>query len=93
MDLAGVKTRKHCQFPKANLTPRPPTLTDETLPFRFFTNSQKNVIYAYDYDIETGTATNRRVHIDTSSLGATDFSIPDGLCIDSEGGIWSARYA
>jgi sugar lactone lactonase YvrE len=51
-----------------------------------------NVIYAYDYDIETGAATNRRVHIDTSSLAHGDFSLPDGLCIDSEGGIWSARY-
>jgi len=58
----------------------------------FFTNSQMNVIYAYDYDIETGAATNRRVHIDTSSLAHGDFSMPDGLCIDSEGGIWSARW-
>jgi len=59
----------------------------------YFTNSLKNEILAYDYDIETGEVTNRRVHLDTSRHGLGSSSFPDGLCLDSEGGIWTAQWA
>ena len=58
--------------------------------FSFFTNSLKYHIYAYDYDIETGKVTNRRTYIDTLAHGNARTMFPDGMCIDSEGGIWTA---
>jgi L-arabinonolactonase len=52
----------------------------------YFADSMRNQIYAYDYDIETGSATNRRPFADTTSLGG----IPDGATVDREGRLWSA---
>jgi sugar lactone lactonase YvrE len=56
---------------------------------RYFTDSLKNVIYAYDYD--DGNISNRRVFADARAQGLPDQTFADGLCIDSEGCIWSAR--
>ncbi|KAH9950487.1 hypothetical protein B0H21DRAFT_868936 [Amylocystis lapponica] len=56
----------------------------------YFTDSLVNLIYAYDYD--HGKASNRRVFVNTLGHGLSEKSFPDGLCIDSEGGIWSARW-
>ncbi|KAF9069132.1 hypothetical protein BDP27DRAFT_1383343 [Rhodocollybia butyracea] len=56
----------------------------------YFTDSFVNLIYMYDYDIEGGTLSNRRTVIDAKQLGYTGFC--DGLCIDTEGAIWSARW-
>ena len=50
-----------------------------------------NVIYAYDYD--EGTLSNKRVFSDTSKDIAWESSKPDGLCMDDEGFVWSARRA
>ncbi|EIN14205.1 hypothetical protein PUNSTDRAFT_110331 [Punctularia strigosozonata HHB-11173 SS5] len=58
----------------------------------YFTDSLVNRIHAYDYDSSTGDISNRRVHIDPLAEGLPENSYPDGLCIDSEGGIWSARW-
>ncbi|KAF8591939.1 regucalcin [Ramaria rubella] len=58
----------------------------------YFTNSLVNHIYAYDYDLETGQASNRRVFIDALAQGLPPGTFCDGLCIDAEGGIWSARW-
>lgn len=59
----------------------------------FFVNSTVNLIYAYDYDLETGTASNRRVFVDGEKQGLTKslYGSPDGFCIDKEGCIWCAR--
>ncbi len=53
----------------------------------YFADSFSGFIRAYDYDPETGVATNRRDHIavDISRGGA-----PDGATVDAEGGLWSA---
>ncbi|CCA66732.1 hypothetical protein PIIN_00413 [Serendipita indica DSM 11827] len=59
----------------------------------YFTSSCANLIYAYDYNLEDGSVSNRRVFIDGPSLGLNAPSFCDGLCIDSEGCIWSARWA
>ncbi|KZV77481.1 regucalcin [Peniophora sp. CONT] len=56
----------------------------------FFTCSLTNVIYAYDYD--DGTISNRRIFSDTGADSAWESSKPDGLCLDDEGCIWSARW-
>ena len=53
----------------------------------------RNYIYAYDYDSKTGDLSNRRVHIDAIKAGGYDpKSYCDGLCVDTDGGIWSARF-
>jgi len=60
----------------------------------YFTNSTLGVIYAYDFDVDSGAATNRRVFVDGKALGLDPeiYGYPDGLCIDREGSIWSARW-
>ncbi|KAG8928054.1 hypothetical protein FRC02_007417 [Tulasnella sp. 418] len=60
----------------------------------YFTNSSINVIYAYNYDLDTGAATNRRPFIDENIMGLKKelYGNPDGLCIDNKGRIWSARW-
>jgi L-arabinonolactonase len=52
----------------------------------YHSDSIRNTIFAYDYDIETGTAANRRVFANTEELGG----IPDGATIDSDGCMWMA---
>lgn len=46
----------------------------------YYTDTGKAMIWAYDYDIETGTASNRRDFIHFAGPGK-----PDGMCVDSEG--------
>ncbi|KAG6829390.1 hypothetical protein H0H92_004658 [Tricholoma furcatifolium] len=50
---------------------------------------EKTLIYAYDYD--DGNLSNRRLFVDAIAMGMPEDSFCDGLCVDSEGGIWSAR--
>jgi L-arabinonolactonase len=54
----------------------------------YYTDTRVGRIYAYDYDLATGENSNRR-----------DFAVveeatgrPDGLTVDSEGGVWSANW-
>lgn len=49
-------------------------------------DSMRYEIHAYDYDIGSGAASNKRVFADTSDLGG----IPDGATVDSDGCIWVA---
>ncbi|MCM2505302.1 SMP-30/gluconolactonase/LRE family protein [Aureimonas altamirensis] len=53
----------------------------------YFADTWTGEIWAYDYDIETGSATNRRtfVSVDTSRGGAAD-----GSTVDAEGCLWNA---
>ena len=52
----------------------------------YHADSIRKLIYAYDYDIDAGTVTNRRVFASTEDLGG----IPDGATVDADGHIWSA---
>jgi L-arabinonolactonase len=52
----------------------------------YHADSIRKTIYAYDYDIESGTLANRRSFASTEDLGG----IPDGATVDSEGHVWSA---
>jgi sugar lactone lactonase YvrE len=54
----------------------------------YYTDSEKRHIYAYDFDAATGAISNRRIFVDTSA----EAGAPDGLAVDSEGYIWSARW-
>lgn len=51
----------------------------------------KSYISVFDYDVETGAATNRRplVEYDSPATGVG----PDGMTIDSEGNLWVAEWA
>lgn len=48
-----------------------------------------NKIYAYDYD--DGKISNRRIFVDALEKGFAEKTYCDGLCVDDEGGVWSAR--
>jgi L-arabinonolactonase len=52
----------------------------------YHSDSIRNTVFAYDYNIETGTAVNRRIFASTAELGG----IPDGATIDSDGCMWMA---
>lgn len=54
----------------------------------YFSDSWLKTTYAYDYDAETGTVSNRRPFVDTSELGG----LPDGATVDAEGLYWVAVY-
>lgn len=53
----------------------------------YFTDSMAQVIWAYDFDLDAGTISNRRVLNDTKNYG-----YPDGATVDRDGFIWSARW-
>ena len=52
----------------------------------YHADSMAHVIYAYDYDLATGTVSNRREFFNTSAFGP----IPDGATVDSDGDLWVA---
>jgi sugar lactone lactonase YvrE len=54
----------------------------------YYTDTRRHVIYAYDYDEATGAITNRRPFVHTPD----EAGVPDGLAVDSEGYVWSARW-
>lgn len=53
----------------------------------YFTDSRAQVIWAYDFDADAGSISNRRV-----LNGTRDFGHPDGATVDRDGFIWSARW-
>ncbi len=54
----------------------------------YFSDSRIRMIYAFDYDLATGAIKNRRPFVHTPD----DVSTPDGLAVDAEGFVWSARW-
>jgi L-arabinonolactonase len=52
----------------------------------YHADSRHQMIYAYDYDIEAGTVTNKREFASTADLDG----IPDGATVDAENHLWSA---
>ena len=52
----------------------------------YFADTPRELVWAYDYDVETGDATNERVFLDFASLPGR----PDGACIDEDGCYWIA---
>jgi D-xylonolactonase len=54
----------------------------------YHTDSNFHVIYTMDYDSTTGDVANRRVLVQTPK----DESVPDGMTVDAEGNLWSARW-
>ncbi len=54
----------------------------------YHTDSNFHVIYALDYEAKTGAIANRRVFIRTPN----DDTVPDGMTVDADGTVWSARW-
>jgi L-arabinonolactonase len=54
----------------------------------YFVDSTPAVIYAYEFDLESGAICNRRVFVDRS----TRQGVPDGLTVDADGGVWCAIW-
>jgi sugar lactone lactonase YvrE len=54
----------------------------------YFSDSWIDTTFAYDYDIGTGTVSNRRPFVNTRELGG----LPDGATVDAGGLYWVAVY-
>lgn len=54
----------------------------------YFVESGPEAVYAFDYDADTGELSNQRVFLDTTD----ESGVPDGLTVDEEGHIWTARW-
>ncbi|MEQ8699166.1 MAG: SMP-30/gluconolactonase/LRE family protein [Bauldia litoralis] len=53
----------------------------------YFADTSRNVIYAYDYDTETGDVRSRRIFTTFDKLRG----YPDGATVDAEGYVWSVE--
>ena len=53
----------------------------------YYTESMDYTIYLYDYDQATGEISNRKAFVETPR----DEGLPDGMTVDAEGYVWSAR--
>lgn len=54
----------------------------------YFTESNEQTIYKYDYNAETGDISNERVFTEVTAEGV----LPDGMTVDEEGYVWSAQW-
>jgi D-xylonolactonase len=54
----------------------------------YYTDSEAHCIYLFDYDEKTGSLTNQRIWLHTPEAAG----LPDGMTVDAEGHIWSARW-
>lgn len=54
----------------------------------YLTESNARRIYCFDYDTTTGELSNRRVVVETPA----DDGVPDGMTVDADGNLWSARW-
>ncbi len=54
----------------------------------FFTDTPEQTLRAYDYDPDTGALGVMRILTDF----ADEPGIPDGSCVDAEGGVWNAEW-
>lgn len=55
----------------------------------YYTDTIERKIYAYDYDLEKGRVSNKRIFVKVSEQDG----LPDGLTVDAEGFVWSAQWA
>lgn len=53
----------------------------------YFADTRRSMLYAFDYDVGSGTPSNRRVFNDVGALPGG----PDGATVDRDGGLWSAH--
>lgn len=56
----------------------------------YYTDSAARIIYAYDFNAAEGSIHNRRIF--TQVPNAPREGVPDGLSVDADGYLWSARW-
>jgi sugar lactone lactonase YvrE len=56
--------------------------------YLYFTDSMKHKIYRYEFELETGQIRKRITWVDSEKQPG----VPDGLTVDQEGNVWSARW-
>ncbi len=54
----------------------------------YYTDTRAGKIYLFDYDQATGDLSNQRVFVDVSD----EVGGPDGMTVDADGYVWSARW-
>jgi D-xylonolactonase len=54
----------------------------------YYTDSRRREIYLFDYDVRTGAIARQRTFARTRE----EEGVPDGLTVDAEGFVWSARW-
>ncbi|ETX09575.1 hypothetical protein MUS1_06995 [Marinomonas ushuaiensis DSM 15871] len=54
----------------------------------YYSDTPNHVVYQFDYDLESGTASNKRIFIEFPRGNGR----PDGAAVDMEGNYWSALY-
>lgn len=54
----------------------------------YFADTPERTIRSYDYEPATGTLGAMRIHADF----ANEPGLPDGSCVDAEGGVWNAEW-
>ncbi len=54
----------------------------------YYTDSTARHIYLFDYDRSTGDLNNQRVFVETPE----GEGVPDGMCVDAAGDVWSTRW-
>lgn len=54
----------------------------------YLTSSEDHTIYRFDYDVESGQLGDHEIWLETPE----NSGVPDGLTMDAEGAIWSARW-
>jgi sugar lactone lactonase YvrE len=54
----------------------------------YFADTLENVVWAYDFDLATGSISNRRPFLDGFERG-----LPDGSCVDADGYLWNCRFS
>jgi L-arabinonolactonase len=56
----------------------------------YYTDSLKRTIFSFDYDLESGAITNPRPFVQLPDDEAD--IVTDGLCVDTDGCVWSAQW-
>lgn len=56
----------------------------------YYTDSYRRTIYVFDYDLESGSISNQNQFLVLPK--SNEDIVPDGLCVDAEGCIWSAHW-
>jgi L-arabinonolactonase len=54
----------------------------------YYTDSLRRTIWVYDFDLASGAIHDRRIFAQVPE----DAGVPDGLCVDAEGCVWSAHW-
>jgi len=58
----------------------------------FYIDSIPRKVFAYDYDSDHGTISNKRILYDFEPFPVNEVGVPDGCCIDADDHLWVAMF-